>query len=72
VNFDGKYRVPFIRSRAHLDAPIPFDRLDGGDHRGVEAKHRDARRYWSEHPAARATEVRLAADLATIIGVRWR
>jgi len=34
--------------------------------------HDDARRHWLEHPALRSTEIRLAADLATIVGVRWR
>ncbi|RKN37913.1 O-methyltransferase [Streptomyces hoynatensis] len=29
-----------------------------------------ARRYWLEHPALRAVELRLAGDLSTLVGVR--
>jgi predicted O-methyltransferase YrrM len=36
------------------------------------AEHDAARRYWLEHPVLHATEIRLAPDLATIIGVRHR
>jgi predicted O-methyltransferase YrrM len=36
------------------------------------AQHDAARRHWLAHPALHATEVRLAPDLATIIGVRYR
>jgi predicted O-methyltransferase YrrM len=36
------------------------------------AEHDVAREHWLRHPAVHATEVRLAPDLATIIGVRWR
>jgi predicted O-methyltransferase YrrM len=35
-------------------------------------EHDAARQHWLRHPALHATEVRLAPDLATIIGVRWR
>lgn len=31
-----------------------------------------ARQHWLNHPALHATEIRLAADLATIVGVRYR
>jgi predicted O-methyltransferase YrrM len=31
-----------------------------------------ARRHWLEHPALHTTELRLAADLATLVGVRYR
>jgi predicted O-methyltransferase YrrM len=34
--------------------------------------HDAARRHWLEHPALHATEIRLAGDLATIVGVRCR
>jgi predicted O-methyltransferase YrrM len=34
--------------------------------------HDPARQYWLGHPALHATEIRLAADLATIVGVRYR
>ena len=34
--------------------------------------HDAARRHWLDHPALHATEIRLAPDLATIIGVRYR
>jgi predicted O-methyltransferase YrrM len=34
--------------------------------------HDAARRHWLDHPALHATEIRLAHDLATIIGVRYR
>lgn len=36
------------------------------------AAHDVARRYWLEHPALHATEIRLAPDLATIVGVSPR
>lgn len=35
-------------------------------------KHDAARRHWLEHPLLHATELRLTAELATIIGVRTR
>jgi len=35
-------------------------------------EHDPPRRHWLEHPLLHATEVRLAPDLATIVGVRWR
>jgi predicted O-methyltransferase YrrM len=35
-------------------------------------EHDEARRHWLEHPLLQATEVRLSATLATIIGVRVR
>jgi predicted O-methyltransferase YrrM len=36
------------------------------------SEHDAARQHWLDHPALHATEVRLAADLATIVGVRYR
>lgn len=36
------------------------------------SEHDVARQHWLRHPALHAAEVRLAPDLATIIGVRWR
>jgi predicted O-methyltransferase YrrM len=36
------------------------------------ADHDAARRHWLEHPALHATEIRLALDLATIVGIRSR
>ena len=35
-------------------------------------KHDAARRHWLEHPLLHATELRLTANLATIVGVRTR
>jgi hypothetical protein len=35
-------------------------------------EHDVVRQHWLRHPALHATEIRLAPDLATIIGVRWR
>jgi predicted O-methyltransferase YrrM len=34
--------------------------------------HDPARRYWLEHPALRATELRLSSTLATVVGTRVR
>jgi predicted O-methyltransferase YrrM len=36
------------------------------------AEHDGARRHWLDHPALKATELRLSATLATIVGVRVR
>jgi hypothetical protein len=36
------------------------------------AEHDHARRYWLDHPALKATELRLSPTLATIVGVRVR
>lgn len=36
------------------------------------AEHDAVRQHWLRHPSLHATEVRLAPDLATIVGVRWR
>jgi predicted O-methyltransferase YrrM len=36
------------------------------------AAHDPARRYWLEHPALRATELRLSPSLATLVGTRIR
>jgi predicted O-methyltransferase YrrM len=35
-------------------------------------QHDVARQHWLRHPSLHAAEVRLAPDLATIIGMRWR
>ena len=35
-------------------------------------RHDPARRHWLEHPLLHATELRLTAELATIVGVRTR
>jgi predicted O-methyltransferase YrrM len=35
-------------------------------------EHDAARRHWLEHPALRTAEIRLAPDLVTIVGVRYR
>lgn len=35
-------------------------------------EHDEVRRHWLDHPNLHTTEVRLAPDLATLIGVRWR
>lgn len=34
--------------------------------------HAEARRYWLEHPALKATELRLSPTLATVVGTRVR
>lgn len=36
------------------------------------AQHDGARRYWLDHPALKATELRLSPTLATIVGLRVR
>jgi predicted O-methyltransferase YrrM len=36
------------------------------------AEHDAARRHWLDHPALKATELRLSPTLATIVGVRVR
>jgi predicted O-methyltransferase YrrM len=48
-----------------LDDFIPFDQP------GASA-HDPARRYWLDHPALQATELRLSPSLATLVGVRMR
>lgn len=35
-------------------------------------EHDAARRHWLRHPALHATELRLAPDLAAVVGVRWQ
>jgi predicted O-methyltransferase YrrM len=35
-------------------------------------EHDPARQHWFDHPALRTTELRLAPDLATLVGVRWQ
>ena len=36
------------------------------------AEHDAARRHWLDHPALKATELRLTPTLATIVGLRVR
>jgi predicted O-methyltransferase YrrM len=47
-----------------LDDFIPAGQPGASDHDA-------ARQHWLEHPALHATEIRLATDLATIVGVRY-
>jgi hypothetical protein len=69
-----------------LDDDVPLDPTDGwlavggtivlddfwsAGEPGASA-HDEARRYWLEHPALRATELRLSPTLATLVGKRVR
>jgi predicted O-methyltransferase YrrM len=50
---------------------VVLDDFTPESHPGATA-HDYARRYWLEHPALRATELRLSPTLATIVGMRVR
>ena len=50
---------------------IVLDDFMPTDQPGASA-HDEARRYWLEHPSLRATELRLSATLATVVGKRLR
>jgi hypothetical protein len=50
---------------------IVLDDLTPTGQPGASA-HDEGRRFWLDHPALRATELRLSPTLATVVGMRVR